>query len=67
MNAPDRRRPRPGRPASRNHPLTLRELNADPEYLRIKQQLGEVLSPQERAMLDAARSAPGPKRAGGEP
>lgn len=64
MSRSDRRRPR--RPApDRREPFPLRTLALDPEYLAIKERLGEVLSAEERARLDAARPAPAPTAIGG--
>jgi hypothetical protein len=42
----------------------LREQSADPLLLAVKESLGEPLTAEERARLEAARSA-GPKPAGG--
>lgn len=68
MSAADRRPPRPQRPGDARR--TLRALSIDPDYLRIKAEVGEPLTPAERAILDAARSV-GPlkpiAREGGAP
>lgn len=45
--------------------LDLAALSKDVDYLAFKEELGEVLSPSERAILEAARSAEAPKPIGG--
>lgn len=63
MRAPDRRPARPHGPQDR--PRTLRELGRDPDYLALKDAMGEPLTAAERELLEAARSGSGPKKIGG--
>ena len=73
MAAPRRRanaRPRPQPPpGARADAITVREflrkLGEDPEYLPVKEQLGEPLSPAQREILDAARRIQPPEAMGG--
>ena len=73
MAAPRRRakaRPRPQPPpGARADAITVREflrkLGKDPEYLPVKEQLGEPLSPAQREILDAARRIQPPEAMGG--
>jgi hypothetical protein len=67
-----KRSKRPKRPAVPTRPVPARgrramlaELTADPRYLEIKQQLGEVLTPAERFRLELARSSDGQSEGGG--